>query len=153
DWRTIGALVRVGAPYCLVVSMFSIVYLCFSHVAARFGSSALAVLGIGNRLESICYLSADGFAAAAAAMVGQNLGAGRPARAARSAWTAVGMMAACGGALMLLFLAAPAPLFAIFTRDPEVIARGTTYLRILALCQIATGAEGALAGACSGSAH
>src|SRR5204863_188171 len=78
-------------------------------------------------------------------------GAARPTRAAHSAWSAIGMMSIWGGVLMLVFLAVPRQLFGFFTRDPDVIAQGATYLRILALCQIATGAEGVVSGAFSGA--
>ncbi len=151
DWPTIGSLARVGVPYCVVFSLFSVVYLGFSSFAAAFGSAALAVVGITNRLESLCYLTADGFAAAAATMVGQNLGARRPSRAAAAAWTAVGSMGIVAAALMLLFLVVPAPLLGLFTRDPEVIGLAVPYLRIVALCQIATGVEGVLSGAFAGA--
>jgi putative MATE family efflux protein len=151
DWRAIGSLARVGTPYCVVISLFSIVYLVFSWLAATFGAVAMAVVGIGNRLESLCYLTADGFAAAAATMVGQNLGAGNVARARRSAWHATGAMSVAAAVLTILFVAIPEPLMALFTRDPAVIAQGAVYLRILAVCQIATGVEGVLAGGFAGA--
>jgi len=53
--------------------------------------SAGAAMGIGNRMESFAYLTAFGFSVAAATMVGQNLGAGKPDRAARCAWGATGI--------------------------------------------------------------
>ena len=48
-------------------------------------------MGIGNRMESLSYLTCHGFAIAASTMVGQNLGAKRPHRAQRAAWMATGM--------------------------------------------------------------
>jgi putative MATE family efflux protein len=153
DWRTIGALARVGAPYSVVLSLFSIVYLGFSGIAAAFGSAALAVVGVTNRLESINYLPADGFAAAAATMVGQNLGARQPERASSAAWTAVGTMGIAAALLTLLFLLIPAQLLRLFTRDPEVIALAVPYLRVVALCQIATGVEGVVNGAFAGAGN
>ena len=64
-------------------------------------------------------------------MVGQNLGAGLPGRAAASTWRAAryNVLFMCGvGALMLVF----APQIAgWFTDDPAVLHHGTNCLRIL----------------------
>src|SRR2546430_12797870 len=55
-----------------------------TRVTTRFGVPALAALGIGHKLEGLSYMVATGFALAAAAIVGQNLGAGRADRARRA---------------------------------------------------------------------
>lgn len=151
DRAVIRQLAVVGTPYCFVISLFSLVYLVFAAIAAPLGAAAMAVVGVANRLESICYLMADGFAAAAATVVGQNLGAGDARRAARGAWSATGAMAACAAVLTVVFLVFPRELFTLFTRDAATIELGATYLRILAICQIATGVEGVLAGAFAGA--
>jgi Na+-driven multidrug efflux pump len=41
---------------------------------------------VSNRIESVTYLVAGGFGSACEAIVGQNLGAGKPDRAERAAW-------------------------------------------------------------------
>lgn len=151
DWATLGALVKVGAPYCVVGVIFSLVYLWYAHLASAAGAAAIAVVGIGNRLESITYLTADGFGVASCTFVGQNLGARNPGRAARGAWAAVGFMGVIGTAVTLGFLAAPELLLSLFTRDAEALAVGATYLRVLAICQVATGVEGAIGGAFAGA--
>jgi len=151
DARVIGLQARIGAPYCLVGTLFSLNYLLFSAVAARFGDAALAVIGISNRLESITYLAADGFAVAAATLVGQNLGASRPERAERGAWLATATVSAAAAGLTLILLLFPRELFRIFTPDPAVIGLGAGYLRILALCQVATAVEGVLGGVFAGA--
>jgi putative MATE family efflux protein len=151
DWPVLVEQFRIGAPFSLVGILFSVNYLLFARLAAPFGDAAIALIGIGNRLESITYLGADGFGAAAATMVGQNLGAGRPARAARSAWIAAGIMSAGGAVMMLAMLLFPGPLLSLFTADPGVLALGGSYLRILALCQVATGCEGVLSLAFAGA--
>jgi putative MATE family efflux protein len=151
SWPLARSIVRIGMPYCVVTTSFSIVYLFFSRFAAQISPEALAVVGVANRLESLCYLPADGFASASATMVGQNLGAGKPARAMTGAWNAVGLMAALAGALTLLFLSVPRPLLGIFTDSPHVLAIGVPYLRVLSLCLIAVGVEGVIAGALAGA--
>jgi putative MATE family efflux protein len=147
------SLVRVGAPYCAVGTLFSAVYLWYAHLASAFGEASLAILGIGNRLESITYLTADGFAIASSTFVGQNLGAGDPSRAERGAWHAARIMSAIGAGLGLIFLLAPEPLLMIFTTDAGALRIGVPYMRILALCQVFTGMEGAIGGGFAGAGN
>lgn len=153
DPAMLVSLVRVGAPYCAVGAIFSAVYLWYAHLASSFGEAALAILGLGNRLESITYLTADGFAVATSTFVGQNLGAGNPARAERGAWRAVWIMSGIGAVMGLVFLAVPELLLGIFTHDAAAIQTGATYLRILAICQIVTGLEGVIGGGFAGAGN
>lgn len=146
DGAMLGSLARVGVPYCLIGMLYSIVYLFYAKIAAHSGDAALAILGIGNRLESITYLTAEGFAVATSTFVGQNLGAKNPARAEQGAWRAMRIMSALGAVIGLAFLVAPGLLLRCFTSDPEALALGVPYLRILAICQIFTGLEGAVGG-------
>lgn len=146
DPAMLGALARVGVPYCLIGMLYSIVYLFYARIAAHSGDAAIAVLGIGNRLESITYLTAEGFAVATSTFVGQNLGAKNPGRAEQGAWRAMRIMSALGAVLGVLFLVAPALLLRCFTSDPTALELGVPYLRILAICQIFTGLEGAVGG-------
>ena len=151
DLRAIRDIARVGAPYFFVGALFSAVYLYYAHLAGAFGAAAIAVLGIGNRIESITYLSADGFAVAASVFVGQNLGAGDPDRAERGAWRAAWIMSAAAALMGLVLLAIPEPFVAIFTRDPEALALGVSWLRVLAACQVFTGLEGVIGGGFAGA--
>jgi putative MATE family efflux protein len=153
DSAMLGSLALVGVPYCLIGILFSVVYLFYAAIAARFGDAALAILGIGNRLESITYLTAEGFAVATSTFVGQNLGAKNPARAEQGAWRAMRIMSAIGAGIGVLFLIAPQLLLRLFTGDATAIALGIPYLRILSICQIFTGLEGAVGGGFVGAGN
>lgn len=149
--RYAAALVRIGLPFCFIGILYSVVYLWLARTAAPFGTAALAVVGVANRVESLSYLVAVAFALACEAMVGQNLGAGRPDRAERATWLSAGLVAGFGLAVSALMAFAPEFLLGFFTRDPEVIARGVPYLRILAPCQAFACLEIVLNGAFSGA--
>jgi Na+-driven multidrug efflux pump len=71
---------------------------------------------------------------AAAAVAGQNLGAGNPDRAARAVDTAARIALAGSAFLGLFFFFFPAQLLAIFgLNSPEVVAIGTQLLRVLSV--------------------
>src|SRR5207248_6072644 len=84
------AVCRVGLPTAVTGIVFSLIYVLVTRTATQFGTPALAALGIGHRVESWLFMVGVGFGAATAAIVGQNLGAGRTDRAARAGWISVG---------------------------------------------------------------
>ena len=145
------AMARIGLPFCLIGILYSVVYLWLARTAAPFGTAGLAVVGIANRVESLTYLVAVGFGLACEAIVGQNLGAGRPDRAARATWLSAGLMVAFSLVISTLMWVAPEWLLGFFVRDPEVIARGVPYLRVLAPCQAFAALEIVLNGAFAGA--
>jgi len=130
--------------------------LLLMRIVAMFGTVSVAAYGIGMRLQMFVFGPSMGFGTAAAALVGQNLGAGKPARAARAAWLSMAM--ACGIALCLsvVYCFEGRFLTGIFNDDPEVIEAGANLLRwfgvsfvflsaTFVLCQAMTGAGDTLA--------
>jgi MATE family multidrug resistance protein len=82
--------------------------------------------------------------------VGHAVGAGDPGRARRAGWLALGL----GAGFMLLaavvFLAAPGPLIALYTRDPEVMALGRRLLGVVAAFEVFDGIQTVSTGALRG---
>ena len=145
------AVCRVGAPTALTGMFFSVIYVLLTRTTTQFGTPALAALGLGHRVESWLFMMAVGFGAAAAATVGQNLGAGRVDRAERAGWVSVGYAMLPAGALFLLMLLVPERLAGAFTTDPAVIAATAGYLRIAAVAQLVLCLEVVLEGALGGA--
>jgi putative MATE family efflux protein len=102
------------------------------RVIATFGSEAVAGYTVAIRLVLFALLPAWGLGNAAATMVGQNLGAGDPERAARSVWKAGQMNLVFLGSVGVLFLVAAGPLVALFDVDPGTAAYAEDGLRIIA---------------------
>lgn len=148
---TVRAVARVGLPTALTGITFSLIYVFLTRTTTQYGTPALAALGVGHRVESWVYMIGVGFGAATAAIVGQNLGARQPARAARAGWLATAfatMVGLVGGAIEYGFAV---PLGAAFTNDPAVIAESAHYLRIAAISTTLSGAELVLEGALGGA--
>jgi putative MATE family efflux protein len=153
DWRTLATIARVGLPTAVTGVVFSLIYVLVTRTATRFGTPALAALGIGHRVESWLFMIGVGFGAATAAIVGQNLGAGRADRAERAGWISVGFCTMVGVVACLVELAVPERFAAIFSHDPAVIAEGARYLRIAAVSQLGICAEVVLEGALGGAGY
>lgn len=151
DFAALATITRVGLPTAVTGVMFSLIYVLVTRTATQFGTPALAALGIGHRVESWLFMIGVGFGAATAAIVGQNLGAGRSDRAERSGWISVGFCTLFGALACIMELTMPERFAAIFTHDPAVIAEGARYLRIVAVSQLGLCAEVVLEGALGGA--
>ncbi len=100
-------------------------------IIATYGSAAVAGYTITIRIIDFFILPAWGLSNAAATLVGQNLGAGRPRRAARF----VRYVATYNFAFMLgvaaVFITLPETVVGIFTADPEIMRHAVSGLRLL----------------------
>jgi putative MATE family efflux protein len=149
--RTVGSITRVGLPTATTGVLFSAIYVVIARTAAGFGTPALAALGLGFRVESWMYVVGVGFGAAAAAIVGQNLGAGNVGRADRAGWITLGYTMVPAAVAVVLELVWPRQLAGIFVKDPAVVAETVHYLRIAAVSQLCVGAEMVFEGAMGGA--
>ena len=146
-------MVRVGIPAAIIGMMFSVVYIVFARAASHFGPAAMAVVGIVNRVEALQFITSLAIGTAGAALVGQNLGAGRPDRAALVIRTGLRWNLWISGTLSLLLWAFPSTFLGLFTRDPDALRMGVPYLRILTLCLVVNGMEIVVSEAILGSGH
>jgi MATE family, multidrug efflux pump len=128
-------LARIAAPAFFERVLYHLGYVGYVLLVAHLGDAAMAANQSLISVESICFLSADGFGIAAAALVAQKLGANRPADARRAAWIAtryaiVALSAFGLGALALRDLILP-----MFSRDPAVVALGRAAVPVLVAAQ------------------
>lgn len=124
-------ILRVGAPGSLNTVLTNLTVVLLTGLVGPFGPAALAGYGMGARLEYLQIPLVFGFGTALVTMVGTNVGAGRLARAQRIAWVGAGLAAALTGGIGLLAAVFPAGWIGLFSTDPEILAVGTSYLRIV----------------------
>lgn len=148
---SLAAVCRIGLPTAVTGVTFSVIYVVITRTMTRFGTPALAALGIGQRVESWLFMIGVGFGAATAAIVGQNLGAGRTQRAEHAGWMATGFCTMLGVVACVLELTVPRQFASLFTNDPAVIDEAVRYLRIASVSQLAVCAEIVLEGALGGA--
>jgi len=153
DGASVARVVRVGAPTAGTGVFFSAVYMGLTRITTRFGVPALAALGIGHKLEGLSYMVATGFALASAAVVGQNIGAGRTDRARRAGWVTASYACTVGAVVALAFVLFPELLVSVFSPDRMVIHDGAGYLRAMSLAQITMGLEIVLEASLGGAGY
>jgi putative MATE family efflux protein len=103
------------------------------RIMSTFGSAALAGYTIGIRVIIFAILPAWGMANAAATLVGQNLGAGKPDRAEKSVWKAALFNMIFLGSITIIFMLLAEPIVSLFTTDMAVRDSATTCLQIISM--------------------
>ncbi|MGQ9662852.1 MAG: MATE family efflux transporter, partial [Kiritimatiellia bacterium] len=122
-------VVRIGLPGSGQMLARSLMALVLMRIVASCGTAAIAAYGIGLRLHGVILMPAFALGNAAATLVGQNLGAGRPRRAVHGAWLAAGIDAAIMAVAGAVFIAFAPRLVEIFDTTPAVVATGASFLR------------------------
>ena len=153
SWRPILSwfrrILNVGTPAAVQGLLRTAASMTFFGILGRIPEAtyAIAALTIGLRMEALAFMPGFAFSVAAASMVGQNLGARRPDRAAKGAWAATWQGIGVMGAMGLFFILFARPIAQIFTNDPKVLPLAASYLWVngisepfLAIAMILTGA-------------
>lgn len=153
EWRAVPVVVRIGMPLALAGVLLSVIYMWLTRFTSRFGTPALAALGIGHKMEGLGFIAISGFSLAASALVGQNLGARQEGRAREAVRLTVTYCLMVTVTTAIAFLAIPGPLVRLFTSDTDVIKNGVLYLRVIAFAQIGQSFELILEGALAGAGY
>jgi Na+-driven multidrug efflux pump len=124
-----------GAEFALMAAYLFIVY----AVSRPFGSAAQAGFGIGMRIVQAGFLPVVALGFAVAPVAGQNVGAHLPARVRQTFLSAASLAGSLMLFLALLCHLAPAAMVRFFSSDPQVVAVGEEYLRIVSWSFIASG--------------
>lgn len=127
--RSILGVARSGVVQA-VIGMTSWVGLV--RILSTFGSAALAGYTIAFRVVLFALLPSWGLGNAAATLVGQNLGAGNPARAGKAVWQAALYNFVFLGIVGLGFVVFGQAVVRLFTAEADVVREGSRCLRIVA---------------------
>lgn len=130
--RVMLSMLRLSGAAILQNVVGTASWVVLMRILSMFGSSALAGYTIGIRIIVFALLPSWGMSNAAATLVGQSLGAGKPDRAERSVRIAGLYNMAFLGAIGLVFVVLAGPLVRLFSSDPAVVPFGTGCLRVVA---------------------
>jgi MATE family, multidrug efflux pump len=125
-------LIRLSGTATFQVFIGMASWIGLIRTISSFGSDAVAGYTIGIRVIVFALLPSWGMANAAATMVGQALGAGKPDRAEQAVWRAGFYNMICLGIVGLLFVLFARRIVGLFTSDPNIVPYGVDCLRIVA---------------------
>ena len=143
-------VIKIGLPTSIQSIIFTGMSMIIARLVAGYGDAAIAVQKVGSQIESISWMTADGFAAAVNSFVAQNHGAGNRTRINKGYASAMGVVLVWGVICTLLLILCPAPIFRIFISEPDVLPMGVDYLMILGVSQLFMSVEITTAGAFAG---
>lgn len=144
-------IIFLGLPVSLQNALFSMFSLTLATLAAQWGSIGVAAQSIGSQIEAISWMTAAGFSTALAAFTGQNYGAGNYDRIRKGFRLTMGIAGSIGLFAGILFWLFSKEIFNLFVTEPDAIAAGGDYLKILALSQLFMVTESVTAGAFNGT--
>ena len=134
DWQYMKQAFFLGAPGSVELSARAFGLIIMSFLVASFGTHTIASYGVGSNVLQMVMIPAMGLSMAVSTLVGQNMGAGNPQRAAQ-----ITRLASLWGLLGLTLVGVVAYLFAeyfvaFFIPDDEsVIAGGAEFIRVMCL--------------------
>jgi putative MATE family efflux protein len=142
DLRMMARILRIALPAVVQRGTPNLSQSVLMRFISSYGAATLAAWAVVQRVARFVQIPGMGLAFVTPAMVGQNLGAGRPERAER----AVGLIArvATGATVVLLIgLVIWAPqVMTLFSDDVEAVYTGARILRILSLGYLAFAVNG-----------
>ena len=137
DWRVVRSLFRFGLPagiQGIAMNIGGVFMLAFIGSLAQSAAAQAAFAVSYTQLFSLITWTAIGLMGAAAAVAGQNLGAGRPDRAEKVVHIAAAYALAGAAFIGIFFAFFPRQLLAIFgMNEAAVVDIGSDLLRVLSV--------------------
>ena len=139
DPKLIWRLVKISIPASVNGMEMSLAQFLVLSFITPFGTIAVAAHALAQRVDMFIHMPAMAMGMGAGVLAGQNMGAGRPERAQRTAWLAVGL-----GTAFLLLVAigiwfGAEGIVRIFNSQPDLVALAATFLRISLVSMILFG--------------
>jgi putative MATE family efflux protein len=151
DSQRVAQVIRLGLPAAVEQFVVQFGLLVYVKFIVAFGTAALSGYQVGMRILSLSFIPNFGFQTAAAALIGQNLGADKKQEAKEAGWICLKWAIISMSLVGLLFILFSRQLAAIFVNDAEVIELGALFIRIVGYLQAGMAIHFTLAGALRGA--
>lgn len=155
ELEKVKLILRIGLPTAIGGSTLHLGMLLMSRNVYVYGSKAMAAYGIGNKVNGLITLPANGVGSAVATIVGQNMGASQPERAEKGYLLSMRFCVVflfIGGMILSRDIVANT-IVGIFSKDAEVVEMAADFLSIMAFWCFANGIHNASCGLFQGTGH
>ncbi|MBU4317763.1 MAG: MATE family efflux transporter [Proteobacteria bacterium] len=125
-WR----IIKVGFPSSITGMERTFANFILMWLVVPFGTAAVAAQTLSERIDGMVNMPAMGLGQASGVLAAQNLGAGKPERAEKTAWTAVIWFSAVTftGSIFIYFFAEN--IVHVFNKEQELVGITANFLRI-----------------------
>lgn len=146
----LGNICKIGGPTAIQGMVYCMISMVLTRMVAAFGAEAIATQRVGGQIESVSWNTADGFAAALNAFVGQNYGAKKMDRVQKGYRISFWTVAIWGVLIMLAFIIFPGPIAGVFFHEEKAMEIAISYLIIIGFSEAFMCVELMTIGALSG---
>lgn len=150
DRDIINKICKLGIPAAIQNGLFAMFGMIIGRIIADWGPTTIAVQKVGSQIESISWMTAQGFSTALTAFIGQNYGAKKYDRILKGYAATILISSLVGIFATVLLVFFGDSVFKIFINEPDAVMQGTDYLKILGYSQLFMCLEITTAGAFAG---
>lgn len=148
--ENLRGICKIGIPTALQGMAYCMISMVLTRMVSGFGAEAIATQRVGGQIESISWNTADGFASALNAFIGQNYGAGEMDRVKKGYKASLWTVGIWGILISLAFILFPEPISRVFFHEEAAIAVSVGYLTIIGFSEAFMCVELTTIGALSG---
>ena len=130
DLNTIWRILKIGIPASVMGLGKSFGDLVFAWFMIPFGTLPLAANNLISRIEGFINSPGMSVGTGAGVLIGQNLGAGQPRQAARSGWSAMGLVTGFMLLCSIILLIWSENIISLFNVESDLVQVGSVFLRI-----------------------
>lgn len=128
--KKLSIILKLSVPLMVGSICISVSLTVINSFVNPYGIVASAVNGVGGKLSSLMQVVTHAIQPAVGAFVGQNMGAGKPERAKKAVWCALGIGIVFWIIIALVCTLFPRGVFGLFSDDAAVLDLAVEYLRI-----------------------
>ena len=133
DGTVIKKILLLGIPIALQDLLVGVSFLVIMAIVNSLGLICSAGVGVAEKVCGFIMLVPAAFMQSMSAIAAQNIGAGKPDRAVRGLFSAIGISTVFGVLMFYVTFFHGDLLSSVFANDPEVIAASHDYLKAYAI--------------------
>ena len=150
DPQVFSMIIKVGIPIAAQQTFLNVSAMFASSIINSYGLTYSSASGIGIKIENFAFLPHIAMSAAVSTVVGQNIGAGKPERAAQATRAGVLINLLIGVITVVIVQAFAPQIVSLFDNEPEIVAAGVEFMRVTCFAYVIGGTAVAFNGLSTG---